>query len=165
MSRTERREYLVGVLTALVIVLILLVAAQANRRRIEGDAKVFHLSAEFARVDGLHVGSPVRIAGLPVGTVTAMKLQDNFRALLTFQFNHVEPLPEDTSASVQTDGLFGTKFVELEPGGSDEMLKSGGRIGYTQDSIIIEDLITRIVNQAKAARDQAATQAVPKANP
>src|ERR1700758_4607604 len=119
MSRIERREYVVGIVTALVCVAVLTLSAMANRRRTEGDARLFHLSAEFARVDGIHVGSPVRIAGVPIGAVTHMDLDSRFRALLTLQFAQPVPLPEDTSAMIQTDGLFGSKFIEVQPGGSD----------------------------------------------
>ncbi|TAL03954.1 MAG: MCE family protein [Rhodospirillaceae bacterium] len=154
MSRIERREYMVGIVTALVCVAVLAFSAMANRRRTEGDTRLFHLSAEFARVDGIHVGSPVRIAGVRIGTVTHMDLDSRFRALLTLQFSRAVPLPEDTSAMIQTDGMFGSKFIEIQPGGADTLLTSGGRIAYVQDSVIIEDLIARIVNQAKAARGE-----------
>jgi len=154
MSRTEIREYMVGIVTALVCAAVLSVSAMANRKRAEGDDKLFHLSAEFGRVDGIHTGSPVRLAGVPIGEVTRMDLNKQHRAVLTFQFNHDIKLPEDTSALIQTDGMFGSKFIEVQPGGSDSLLKSGGRIEYVQDSVIIEDLIARILSQAKASRGQ-----------
>lgn len=161
MSRTERQEILVGALTALVIVVLLAMTAMANRRA-QDDPRLFHLSAEFARVDGVHIGSPVRISGIPVGSVAAMKLDERHRALVTFQLSRAVDLPDDTSALIQTDGVFGSKFIELSPGGADTLLKSGGRISYSQDSIIIESLIERIVNQAKANRQQAAPVAQTK---
>jgi phospholipid/cholesterol/gamma-HCH transport system substrate-binding protein len=154
MSRTERREFFVGTVTALVLIAVFTLTARANRRASD-DPNLFHLSAEFGRVDGVHVGSPVRISGVSVGTVAAMKLDDHFRALVTMQLNHAFDLPDDSSALIQTDGVFGAKFIELTPGGSDTLLKSGGRISYSQDSVIIESLIERIVNQAKANRKKA----------
>src|SRR5581483_4030335 len=154
MSRTERREYFVGVVAAAVCIAVFMFSAMANRRRTDGDAKLFHLAAEFARVDGLHVGSPVRLAGVPVGTVAHMELANGFRALVTLQFKQPLSLSQDSSAAVQTDGLFGTKFIEIQPGGSDQLLRSGERISYVQDSVIIEDLIAQIVSRAKAAHAQ-----------
>jgi phospholipid/cholesterol/gamma-HCH transport system substrate-binding protein len=155
MSRTERREFLVGALTSLVIVVLFAMTVMANRRA-QDNQGLFHLSAEFARVDGVHVGSPVRISGIPVGTVAAMKIDERFRALVTMQFSQAIDLSEDSSALIQTDGIFGSKFIEITPGGADEVLKSGGRIAYSQDSVIIESLIERIVNEAKATRAKAA---------
>ena len=154
MSRVERREYLVGILTTAVFIAILFMSAMANQLRADADRNRFHLLAEFGRVDGIHVGSPVYMAGLPVGQVVDMDLSDRFRAVLTLQFSRDLSFPDDTSAAVQTDGMFGTKFIEVQPGGSFDMLDSGDRISYVQDSVIIEELVTRIVNEAKAARGQ-----------
>jgi phospholipid/cholesterol/gamma-HCH transport system substrate-binding protein len=75
------------------------------------------------------------------------------------------PLPEDTAAVIETDGVFGQKHIELRPGGEEKVLASGSRIAYTQDSVIIEDLIARIVGEAKAAHGAAAAQAAPKVAP
>ena len=152
MSRSERREYAVGCVAALVFVAVLTISAMSNRRRESSDLQMFHINTEFARADGIHVGSPVRIAGVNIGTVSHMDINDRFRALLTLQFKQSVALPDDTSAAIQTDGLFGAKFIEVQPGGSDKLLTSGGRIAYAQDSVIIEDLIARIVAQAKSNR-------------
>jgi phospholipid/cholesterol/gamma-HCH transport system substrate-binding protein len=152
MSRIERREYLVGVLAALVLVAVLLFTASANRRALDTADGVFSLTAEFARVDGIYVGSPVRLAGIPVGLVAKTSLNGADRAMLTLRFNQPLPLPEDTAAVIETDGVFGSKHIELRPGGADEVLAPGGRISFTQESVIIEDLIARIVDEAKAAR-------------
>ena len=152
MSRAERREILVGMMTAAVLIVILVMTALANRKALDVTKDVFHLTAEFSRADGIYVGSPVRIAGIPVGAVAKTDLNSGDRALLTLRFNETVALPEDTAAVIETDGVFGPKHIELQPGGSDTILKSGARISYTQDSIIIEDLIARIVNEAKATR-------------
>jgi phospholipid/cholesterol/gamma-HCH transport system substrate-binding protein len=157
MSRAERREYAVGSVAILVIVAILALTAMSNRRRIEGVAGAFHVTAEFARADGIAIGSPVRLAGMELGKVAQMTLDKNFRALLTLEFPQAVELPDDTAASIQTDGLFGAKFIEVQPGGSDKMLKSGGRISYAQDSVILEDLISMIVARAKSSRAAATT--------
>ena len=156
MTRAERREYAVGIVATLVILAILSLSAMANRRRAEGADSAFHITAEFGRADGISVGSPVRIAGLEIGKVARMSLDQRFRALITLEFPRDVALPDDSAASIQTDGLFGAKFIEVQPGGSEALLKSGGRISYAQDSVILEDLITTIVARAKASREGAA---------
>jgi phospholipid/cholesterol/gamma-HCH transport system substrate-binding protein len=97
----------------------------------------------------------VRIAGLNAGRVARMALDERYRALVTLEFSGNVGLPEDSSAMILTDGLFGQKFIEVQPGGADAMLKSGGRISYVQDSVILEDLINTIVARAKASRGEA----------
>ena len=159
MSRTERREYLVGVLTFLVLVTMLVFTALANRRGPADQKDVLTFTAEFRRADGIYVGAPVRIAGVEVGQVVREALGANHRAELTLALSKPVPLPEDTAAVIETDGVFGPKHIELRPGGEDKMLAPGSRFAYTQDSIIIEDLIALIVDRAKAANpDQPAPQ-------
>lgn len=154
MSRAERREYAVGILATLVILAVLSFTAMSNRRRAEGADTAFHVTAEFGRADGVSVGSPVRIAGMEIGKVARMTLDPRFRALITLEFPRGVDLPDDSAASIQTDGLFGQKFIEVQPGGSETLLKSGGRISYAQDSVILEDLIATIVARAKTLRGE-----------
>lgn len=152
MSRSERREYLVGVLAALVVGTILVLTALANRRALDETKGAMTLTAEFSRADGVYVGTPVRLAGLPVGSVIKADLNAADRAVLTLRLDENLALPQDTAAVVETDGVFGSKHIELQPGGAEETLKSGARVEYTQDSVIIEDLIAHIVQEAKATR-------------
>ena len=153
MSRTERREFATGALATLVIVAILIGSAMANRRS-EGATGAFQVTAAFVRVDGINVGSPVRVAGMEIGKVAKMRLDEQNRAVLTLEFPQALDLSEDSSAAIQTDGLFGSKFVEVQPGGAEDLIKSGGRISYVQDSVILEDLIATIVARAKALRGE-----------
>lgn len=62
------------------------------------------------------------------------------------------PLPEDTAAIIETAGLFGAKYIELQPGGALDNLAPGDSISYTQDAVILEELLAKIVARAKAAR-------------
>ena len=152
MSRSERREYLVGVLAALMLGTILVFTTLANRRALDETKGAMTLTADFSRADGVYVGTPVRLAGVPVGSVVKSELNAGHRATLTFRLTQMLDLPEDTAAIVETDGIFGTKHIELQPGGAEATLKPGARMAYSQDSVIIEDLIAHIVSEAKATR-------------
>ena len=154
MSRTERREYLVGVLAFLVLATVLIFTALANRRGPTDQKGMITFTAEFGRADGIYVGAPVRIAGVEVGEVTRASLGPNRRAVLTLALRQSVPLPNDTAAVIETDGVFGPKHVELRPGGDEKNLEPGGRFAYTQDSVIIEDLISMIVDRAKVAHPE-----------
>ncbi len=157
LSKTERHEYIVGIAVAVVLALILTVTALANRGAAKIAAEGFTLTAAFRRADGVHIGSPVRVAGVKIGTVSAATLGGNQQAVLTLRLNAPLELPSDTAAVVETDGLFGTKYIELRPGGEEEILKSGARMNYTQDSVILEDLIGLVIQRAKDARATAPT--------
>jgi phospholipid/cholesterol/gamma-HCH transport system substrate-binding protein len=152
LSKTERREYLAGVLTAGALAVVLVFTALANRGAQPVSESVLTLTASFNRTDGIHIGSPVRVAGMTVGSVTAAHLDHARKAVLTFNFTQPVALPDDTAAVIETDGIFGSKYIELRPGGTDDMLKSGDAFIYTQDAVIIEDLVALIVQRAKAAR-------------
>lgn len=159
MNSTDQREYLVGAVAAVVLALGLILVVLTNRAGHKTDDGLFHLMADFERVDGVHLGTAVRVAGVNVGTVAQMSVDGRGRAVLGFRFDSALDLPDDTAAVIETDGIFGQKYVELRPGGSDRNLKNGARISFTQDAVILEDLVALIVQRAKAA--QAAAEAPP----
>ena len=98
-----------------------------------------------------------------MGTVADLSLNDAFRVTATFHLDDPVALPEDTAAVIHTDGLFGSKFVVLDPGGAERMLESGDRIRYTQDAVIISRLLDLIISEGQAARRSAqAEDRVPK---
>lgn len=111
--------------------------------------------ARFNRLDGVSVGTPVRLSGVKVGTVAAQSLDPDFRAVTRLRIDPSVSLPADSSAAIRTDGLLGAKYIEIGPGGDDKMLKNGDSIQFTQDSMVIEDLIEMIIEQGKAKRGYA----------
>lgn len=108
------------------------------------------ISATFNRIDGLNVGDPVRLGGIRIGTVEATTLDPRYRAIVTMRVGGDVGLPTDTSAAIHTDGLFGSKFLVLEPGGDDAVLGSGDSIRFTQDAMIVSNLLDLIIGQGRA---------------
>ncbi len=104
------------------------------------------LTAAFDNVDGISVGSDVRMSGIKVGAITSQRLDPKtYRAVVEISLNDDIELPEDSSAKITSDGLLGSNYLALEPGGSDDMLKDGGTISYTQSAINIQDLIGQAI--------------------
>ena len=112
----------------------------------------YRIFAMFNRVDGLAIGDAVQLGGIPVGEVDSMVLGPNYRARVGFRIAADVRIPTDTSVSIQTDGLFGRKFVVLEPGGDETMLADGGVITFTQDSLIVGELLDLIIAEGRAQR-------------
>ena len=108
--------------------------------------------AKFNKVDGLSEGSPVRMGGVRVGLVRKMRLDNQFRAIITMDVDSHYPYPTDTSATIHTDGLFGSKFIVLEPGAEENTLNSGDEILLTQDSLVVSDLLELIISEGKVAK-------------
>lgn len=149
------RDTIIGAIVVLVaVVLFALVYAKEDGPRKRADAG-YLLSARFNRADGIGLGSDVRLSGVSVGKVVEQKLAPDFRAVLTLRIAPNIQLTADTAAAIQTDGLLGAKYIELKPGGDDTVLKPGQEISYTQDSMVLEDLVDMIIQQAKAKRGYA----------
>ena len=90
-------------------------------------------------------GSPVTMAGVRVGVVQVIRFDPKtYKAVVSMrldpQFNQI---PDDSFASIQTQGLLGGKYVGISPGGSDTYLKDGGRIEQTQSALVLENLINK----------------------
>lgn len=114
--------------------------------------KYYQLFARFNRTDGLLVGDTVRLAGMDIGRVVNARLDDNFKAILTLELKESVKLPDDSSAAIVSSGIMGSKYIEIEPGGSEDMLAAGDEFSYTQDAMVIEELIERIIGIGKAKR-------------
>lgn len=153
---TGGRETIIGGAVFGVLILLLMVNGLDRDAPNEGSDG-YGLEAVFQRSEGLAIGAEVRMAGILVGRVTGQTLTDNFRAKVTLQIDNGIQVPDDSAAIIETDGLLGAKYIELQPGGAEETLPPGGQIEYTQGSVIIEELLAKIVNSAKARR-QAASQ-------
>jgi phospholipid/cholesterol/gamma-HCH transport system substrate-binding protein len=102
----------------------------------EGARRGYNLEAVFGRVDGVTVGSEVRIAGVKVGTVAGNTLDTRtYEAKLRLSLESGVPVPDDSTAKIVSDGLLGGAHVAIEPGASETMLADGGRIEFTQGSV------------------------------
>jgi phospholipid/cholesterol/gamma-HCH transport system substrate-binding protein len=114
--------------------------------RLGGGTAAYHLTAEFDNVGDLKTGSPVTMAGVRVGEVEAIRFDpESYKAVTTLRIDsQFDRIPDDSDASVQTQGLLGGKYIGIGPGGSDTYLKDGGRIELTQSAIVLENLINKL---------------------
>ena len=114
-----------------------------------GDGYV--VSAEFDRVDGLTIGSDVRMSGIKIGTVTALSLDaQSYAANVSMIIGSDIELPDDTSAKITSEGLLGGNYIS-SAGGNEDMLSGGDEILYTQGSV---DLIGLVSQALFSAGDQ-----------
>jgi len=117
----------------------------------------YALTANFSKVDGLTTGAPVRVSGVKVGQVTSFKLDPkSYMAVVTMNIDNDVKLPKDTAAVVASAGMLDGKFMTLEPGSDEEMLKPGERIEYTQSTPSLEQLLGQVIfslNKDKGGSD------------
>ena len=109
----------------------------------------YQVIAEFDDASGLGPGSEVRMSGVKIGTVHSQELDpETYFAVVTLNISESIKLPGDTSARIIADGLLGSNFIALEPGGDEEMIPAGGEITFTQGSINVVDLLGRFIFSA-----------------
>jgi phospholipid/cholesterol/gamma-HCH transport system substrate-binding protein len=106
--------------------------------------KGYEVYALFSETGGLKVGSSIVIAGVDIGRVKNVTL-DNYQARVVLNIPEGVKLQEDAIASIKTKGLIGEKYIEITPGGSEKTVQPGGRIRETQSPIDIEDLISKFI--------------------
>lgn len=110
------------------------------------------LIAKFHKAEGVAIGTDIRLSGKVVGRIVAQSLDDQFRAVLTLEVGKDIAIPTDSNASILTEGLFGSKFISLQPGGDEKDLKPGDEIRFTQDSLAVEDLLNMIIAQGESIK-------------
>lgn len=100
--------------------------------------------AEFDSISGLKNDAGVEIAGVTIGKVVSIAL-DNYRALVTLKIHQDVKLQEDAIASVRTRGIIGEKFLKITAGGSEKLILPGGKIRETESAIELEELISKYI--------------------
>jgi phospholipid/cholesterol/gamma-HCH transport system substrate-binding protein len=114
-----------------------------------GTAGTYDLTASFRAVDGISVGTDVRLAGVKVGTITSLNLNpETFFADATVAIDKAVMLPDDSAILVSSEGLLGGNYIEVIPGGSTEVLAPGAEIEDTQGSVSLVTLLLRFVGAA-----------------
>ena len=145
MNRSAVRDLVVGIFVLLGLGAIAYLSFQLGGASYAGPGGLT-LQAYFDEVGGLSARAPVVIGGVKVGQVVRIGLDpDDYRARVTMDLDRSLRLPEDSSASIVTQGVLGDKLVAIEPGGAEEILEEGGTIEHTQSAVILERLIGRLV--------------------
>lgn len=109
-----------------------------------GGEKGYEVYALFSNTGGLKIGSSIEIAGVDVGRVKSVTL-DNYEARVVLILPKSLKIQEDAIASIKTKGLIGEKYIEITPGASEKLIRPGGRIRETEPAIDIEGLISKFV--------------------
>ena len=111
-----------------------------------GSVEGYELIAVFDSVDGLNVGSDVRISGIKVGSVTQQSLNsETYEAIVHFTVKNELKLSTDSSAKISSEGLLGGNYLSVTTGAMDEYLEPGDAIEFTQGSVSLMDLIGQAI--------------------
>ena len=118
------------------------------------DSGSYSLKASFRSVEGVKVGTDVRLAGVKVGSITDLTLEpDTFLAKATLAINDTIHLPDDSAILISSEGLLGGNFVELSPGGSIDNFEPGDEIEDTQGAVSLISLLMKFVSSGSDSKD------------
>ena len=110
--------------------------------------KDYVVKARFSNIGGLKEGSDVEIAGVKIGKVSKISL-DNYQASVDMLIAPDVKIQEDSIASIRTQGIIGDNYIKISPGGASEYIKANGLMTETESSIDIESLISKYIFEKK----------------
>ena len=145
MQATPGRDFVVGLFVIAGLAAIAYLSIQLGGLSYTGPGGL-RLLGSFDEIGGLSVRAPVTIAGVKVGQVTAIGLDDDLRARVEIDVDASLVLPVDTAAGIRTSGLLGDQFIALEPGAEDAALASGDELSFTESAINLDKLIGAVVH-------------------
>ena len=142
MERT-RINVAVGLFMVIGIVALAYLSIQLGRVSFLGG-RGYSVTVDFPSVGGLKSGSTVEIAGVEIGRVESIGL-DNYQARVKLRLQNGVKLQEDSIASIKTKGLIGEKYVRISPGGSDKIIQPGGKIREVEAPVDFEELLSKYI--------------------
>jgi phospholipid/cholesterol/gamma-HCH transport system substrate-binding protein len=156
-------ETVMGAVVLVIAALFLFFAYTTSQvRAVQG----YELTAQFERVGSLRDGGDVRIAGVKVGSIVAETLDPKtFLATVRMSIDPAYKLPEDTVAEIVSNGLLGEQYMQLVPGGAEQMLPPGGQIKYTQSPVSLENLIGQMIFSQPGGQTRQGQGGTPQAAP
>jgi len=180
MQQSRVVETWVGLFVALgMLALFFLAMKVSNLGELQTDKDSFRITARFQNAGSLKERSPVSMAGVRIGRVSAIRFdKETYEAVVEMRIDpQYNTIPSDTTAAILTAGLLGEQYVGLSAGGDSDYLKEGDKIELTQSALVLEEVISRFLfNKAeggdkKASSSDAATgdsepqTAIPEAVP
>jgi phospholipid/cholesterol/gamma-HCH transport system substrate-binding protein len=150
-SRSPGRDLLVGLFVVAGLAAIAYLSLRVGGVTWTGSDPLV-VYADFDELGGLKPRAAVVISGVKIGQVTDIALDTNYRARATLALEPTLKLPSDTSASIVTAGLLGDRYVSLQLGGDDTMLKSGDALAFTESAVLLERLLGKFIHNTDVGK-------------
>ena len=149
-----KRNVIETVLGAVVLVVAIVFLGFSYSSANVGSIDGYTLTADFSGTGGLGIGDSVQVSGVKVGTVQKIELKpDDYRARVTMEVDNSLKLPDDSAAFISSESLLGGKYMELQPGASEDMLGENGHIEYTQAPQNLEQLLGKFIFSMDKGKD------------
>ena len=143
--RNKSADVLAGIFVIIGLVCMGYLAIKMGKMEVLGNDG-YTVYARFTSIAGLRAGADIEIAGVRVGRVTSIGLdQKRDMAMVSLHINNGVELYDDALASVRTSGLIGDKYILLSPGGSGDPLKDGDEVSDTESALDLESMIGKFI--------------------
>ncbi len=136
-------EFLVGLFMIAGFAAFGYLALQLGEVSLFSNSKTYTITAQFDNISGVKKGSSLQVAGVVVGQVSRIWLDEDDVANVALQIRNDVKISNDTMASVKSQGLIGDKYIALSPGGEEELFKEGDILTDTESAVDIESLISK----------------------
>ena len=138
-------EFIVGLFIIAGFLAFIYVSLQFGEFSVFAMDENYTVKAEFTNVSGLKVGATVEIAGVGVGKVSEIQLDDMDKALVIMRIDKKTRITDDAIASIRTQGIIGDKYIKILQGGSDVFLQDGDTIFDTESAVDLEEMISKYI--------------------
>ncbi len=153
MYATRTTQLVVGIFAILGIVALAILSLSLGKITLLPKPG-YTLYASFDNISGLKTGDQVQLAGVQVGKVMQIGLKD-LRARIAMRVDDGVPIDKDAIASIKTSGIIGDKYITIQLGPSERLLKDGDTIIHTQDAFVLEDAIGQLINSSGSSGESA----------
>ena len=141
--RNRFTEFVVGLFVVAGFAGIVYLALNLGEVPLLTKTSTYTLEAEFGNVSGVKKGAPIQVAGVVVGEVSGIKLNEDNLAQLTLRVDKQLKIPQDSIVSVKSQGIIGDKYIQISMGGAPELYKADELILDTESAVDIESLISK----------------------
>ena len=147
MQSNATRDLVVGLFVLLGLLALSYLSLQVGGVELSSGEKIV-LEATFDDIGGLSARAPVRVAGVKIGQVSGIDLDEDLRATVRLEVDADVGLSIDSSAAIRTAGLLGDQFIAVELGAEDDVLVDGEAFQFTESAFSIEKLVGQLVHDA-----------------
>lgn len=153
-------ETLIGAVVVIVAAVFLYFTYTATS---QGSVSGYTIKARFAAVDGVSVGTDVKVHGIKVGSVASLTLDTkSYMAIANLTIRKDIQIPDDSSAKITSSGILGSSYISISPGGSDTMLADNGELNDTQGAVDLMGLVGRYINSSGGSSSSSKPSAPPQ---
>lgn len=136
-------EIVVGILVIVFSIVFVMFTMKITNKKL--NEEFYRLYAVFDNIEGVNIGTKVKIGGIEIGEVEKLNIDTDYRVKLVLKIKKDMLLPVDSNIKIATSGLIGGKYLRVDVGGDEEYFKNNDHFEYTESTMDLEDMITRFM--------------------